>query len=103
MFSKCIDDVGGNGSTHDNYNLAADKSVDGSDVPHSFVLSYFYGICTSITKASFSRTSQCELRMATSALWRLPHSTSSKPPCAAGRLKPSATSRENTKAPVINA
>jgi len=52
-FSKFLDDVGGpenwasaSANFSDNirnvYNLAAEKSVDATDVPHSFVLSYVY-------------------------------------------------------------
>ena len=51
-FSKFLDDVGGpegwastSGSTTRNvYNLAADKSVDSTDTPNSFVMSYVYEI-----------------------------------------------------------
>ena len=51
-FSKFIDDVAGstdwanaNGtSTRNVYDLAAERSVDATDVPHSFVLSYVYEI-----------------------------------------------------------
>jgi len=49
-FSKFIDDVAGNNgwanagptSIRNYYNLAAEKSVDGSDIPHSLVVSYIY-------------------------------------------------------------
>jgi hypothetical protein len=49
-FSKFIDNVGGSNdwanasgtSTRNIYNLAAERSVDATDVPHSFVLSYVY-------------------------------------------------------------
>jgi hypothetical protein len=49
-FSKFIDDVEGNNgwansgptSIRNYYNLAAEKSVDGADIPHSLVVSYIY-------------------------------------------------------------
>jgi hypothetical protein len=49
-FSKFIDDVEGNNgwansgptSIRNYYNLAAEKSVDGADIPHSLVISYIY-------------------------------------------------------------
>jgi hypothetical protein len=49
-FSKFIDDVAGNNgwsnagptSIRNYYNLAAEKSVDGNDIPHSLVVSYIY-------------------------------------------------------------
>jgi hypothetical protein len=49
-FSKFIDDVAGNNgwastgptSIRNYYNLAAEKSVDANDVPHSLVVSYIY-------------------------------------------------------------
>jgi Carboxypeptidase regulatory-like domain len=49
-FSKFIDDVAGNNgwansgptSVRNYYNLAAEKSVDGNDIPHSLVVSYIY-------------------------------------------------------------
>jgi hypothetical protein len=51
-FAKFIDDVegttgwalAGSSAIRDYYNLAAEKSVDGNDIPHSFVLSYIYEI-----------------------------------------------------------
>jgi hypothetical protein len=49
-YSKFLDNVEGNNSWSyngnsgpaNNYNLAAEKSVDGSDIPHSLVASYIY-------------------------------------------------------------
>jgi hypothetical protein len=49
-FSKFIDNVAGNNgwansgptSVRNYYNLAAEKSVDGNDIPHSLVVSYLY-------------------------------------------------------------
>jgi hypothetical protein len=49
-FSKFIDNVEGNNgwansgptSIRNYYNLAAEKSVDGADIPHSLVISYIY-------------------------------------------------------------
>jgi hypothetical protein len=49
-YSKFLDNVegnqswsyNGNNSPANNYNLAAEKSVDGSDIPHSLVASYIY-------------------------------------------------------------
>ena len=49
-FSKFIDDVAGNNgwansgptSVRNYYNLSAEKSVDGNDIPHSLVVSYIY-------------------------------------------------------------
>jgi Carboxypeptidase regulatory-like domain/TonB dependent receptor len=49
-YSKFLDNVEGNNSWSysgnagpaNNYNLAAEKSVDGSDIPHSLVVSYVY-------------------------------------------------------------
>lgn len=52
-FSKFLDDVGGptdwanaggSDSIRNAYNLGAEKTVDGSDTPHSFVVSYLYEI-----------------------------------------------------------
>jgi len=51
-FSKFLDDVGGpegwastsGSSTRNIYNLSADKSVDSTDTPNSFVMSYVYEI-----------------------------------------------------------
>ncbi|WP_213807577.1 TonB-dependent receptor [Granulicella sp. dw_53] len=50
-FSKFIDDVGGNNpwaysgptsNVRNYYNLRAERSVDGADIPHSLVVSYIY-------------------------------------------------------------
>ena len=51
-YSKFLDNVEGNNSWSysgnagpaNNYNLAAEKSVDGSDIPHSLVVSYVYDL-----------------------------------------------------------
>lgn len=51
-YSKFLDNVEGNNSWSysgapgpaNNYNLAAEKSVDGSDIPHSLVASYVYDL-----------------------------------------------------------
>jgi hypothetical protein len=65
-FSKFIDDVEGNngwansGQTtiRNYYNLAAEKSVDGADIPHSLVISYIYELPIGKGKAVGSNLSK---------------------------------------------
>jgi hypothetical protein len=65
-FSKFIDDVEGNNgwansgptSIRNYYNLAAEKSVDGADIPHSLVISYIYELPIGKGKAVGSNLSK---------------------------------------------
>jgi hypothetical protein len=65
-FSKFIDDVEGNNgwansgptSIRNYYNLAAEKSVDGADIPHSLVISYIYELPVGKGKALGSNLSK---------------------------------------------
>ncbi len=64
-FSKFIDNVEGNNgwansgptSIRNYYNLAAEKSVDGADIPHSLVISYIYELPIGKNKAFGSKLS----------------------------------------------
>jgi hypothetical protein len=65
-YSKFLDNVEGNQSWSyngnsgpaNNYNLAAEKSVDGSDIPHSLVASYIYQLPVGRGKTFGSRMSR---------------------------------------------